>query len=319
MTQAAPLTAIDTAPIPPGGGAEWFTGAGGARLRAALFTPPGRPRGSVVLSTGRTEPIEKYFEVIGELLDRGFVVLANEWRGQGLSHRDLPDRLPGHIGRLRDWIDDFAALLTAFEARLPKPWIAMAHSMGGAITLAALARGQASRFAGAIFSAPMIGIRLGGIPRHVAVALALFNVLTGKGGAHTFAGPGQPMGAPFETNVLTHDRARYERMQAQLRANPELALGGITWGWLRNSLKLIGELARPSVRKALTLPVVICSAGEEALVDNAAQEALAASLPQGTFISIPGARHEILMETDPYRKAFWDAFDALAGKVAPAA
>ncbi|MFO0436916.1 MAG: alpha/beta hydrolase, partial [Phenylobacterium sp.] len=116
MTQPAPLTALPDAPIPPGGGAEWFEGDGGARLRAALFRPEGRPRGSVILSTGRTEAIEKYFEVVCDLQQRGFVVLVNEWRGQGLSHRDLPDRRKGHARGLEPFLADYRALLVAFEA-----------------------------------------------------------------------------------------------------------------------------------------------------------------------------------------------------------
>src|SRR5581483_11986932 len=98
MLEPAPLVETPLAKAPPGGGAWWFTGAGGARLRAALFEPPrgGRVRGAIVLSGGRTEPIEKYYELIGELLDRGFVVLAHDWRGQGLSQRELSDPLKGH-------------------------------------------------------------------------------------------------------------------------------------------------------------------------------------------------------------------------------
>jgi lysophospholipase len=34
-------------------------------------------------------------------------------------------------------------------------------------------------------------------------------------------------------------------------------------------------------------------------------------LPVCKLITIPGARHEILMERDQYRTLFWDAFDAL--------
>src|SRR6478735_8712131 len=101
MGDAAPLVSIPEAPVPDHGTAEWFSGADGATLRAALFRPAlilegGQPRGSVVVSPGRSEPIEKYFEVVQDLLDRGFVVLVHDWRGQGLSHRALPDRLKGH-------------------------------------------------------------------------------------------------------------------------------------------------------------------------------------------------------------------------------
>src|SRR3954471_17892616 len=142
MGNAAPLVSIAEAPVPDHGKAEWFSGADGATLRAALFSPSGPARGSVVVSPGRSEPIEKYFEVVQDLLDRGFVVLVHDWRGQGLSHRDLPDRLKGHAKGYKAFLDDYRRLLDAFEERMPKPWVAVGHSMGGCLTLLALATGE---------------------------------------------------------------------------------------------------------------------------------------------------------------------------------
>ena len=78
MSSPAPLVNTPAAPAPQGAVAEWFSGAGGAKLRAALFRPAGAARGAVVLSGGRTEPIEKYFETIEVLRGRGFVVLAHD-------------------------------------------------------------------------------------------------------------------------------------------------------------------------------------------------------------------------------------------------
>ena len=157
MGEPAPLYGTDAAPVPAGAAAEWFTGAGGARLRAALLAPSGPPRGSVIVSGGRTEPIEKYFEVAGELAARGFTVLMHDWRGQGASQRLLPEPLKGHATGYRDFLTDYAALIAAFEARLPKPWVALSHSMGGCLTALALAKGE-DRFAAAVLTAPMFGI-----------------------------------------------------------------------------------------------------------------------------------------------------------------
>ena len=147
MIEPAPLVAVPEDPLPLGGGAEWYTGADGAKLRAALFTPQGSQegggvRGSVILSPGRTEPIEKYFEVVGELLSRGFVVLVHDWRGQGLSVRAFADRMPGHARGWRPFLSDYSRMIAAFEARLPKPWIGVGHSMGGGLTALALAEAR---------------------------------------------------------------------------------------------------------------------------------------------------------------------------------
>src|SRR6185437_16245542 len=190
MDDDAPLIETAEARAPPGGAAAWYAGAGGAKLRAALFAPQRRPRGSIVLSGGRTEPIEKYYEFIGELLDRGFVVLAHDWRGQGLSQRDLPDPLKGHVRGYKTYLDDFRALLGAYSERLPKPWTAVAHSMGGCLTLLAMAHGE-TRFAGAILSAPMLGLRTP-FPLVFSQLLTGLNIMAGRGKLYTLGGAGKP-------------------------------------------------------------------------------------------------------------------------------
>ncbi len=313
MAETAPLFATEAAPVPEGAVAEWFTGAGGARLRAALFPAKGAVRGSVVLSGGRTEPIEKYFEVIGELTGRGFTVLAHDWRGQGLSQRLLPDRLRGHASGSADFVADFARLIAAFEARLPKPWLAMGHSMGGCLTALVLARGE-TRFAGAVLSAPMLGLYTTPVPPPLARLLAGTLTLIGVGGASTPGGDD----ASFETNILTHDPRRYARNVGQVAAYPDLALGPPTWSWLAFAFSAMGELRKgPGVPK-VQIPVTIVAAGEDRIVDNAGTRLVASRFPKGRYVEAPGAFHEVLQETDEIRAVFWREFDAVAGEVAPA-
>jgi len=312
LADAAPLIGTDLAPIPAGAAAEWFAGAGGARLRAGLFPATGAAKGSVVLSPGRTEPIEKYFEVVDELRARGFAVLVHDWRGQGLSHRLLADRLLGHANGSADFMADYQALLSTFADRLPKPWIALGHSMGGCLTLLALARGEA-RFSAAFLSAPMLGLQLGGIPGPVARAIAAGLKLIGLGGAPAVRTPAAPV--PFAANILTHDRARYERNEAQVAACPDLALGAPTWGWLDFALCATRELATGPGTARTAMPATILTAAEERLVDNAAARRVAARMSGARFVEIPGAYHELAQETDDVRAVFWREFDALAARL----
>jgi alpha-beta hydrolase superfamily lysophospholipase len=316
MAELAPLVTTPAAPVPPGGAAEWFKGAGGAQLRAALFAPQGRARGSIILSGGRTEPIEKYYEVIGDFLERGFVVLAHDWRGQGLSVRELADRHKGHARGYKPYLDDFQALLRTFDDRLPKPWVAVGHSMGGCLTLLAMAQGE-RRFAGAVLSAPMLGVNTGKVPARSARFAARMHTLLGRAGRYVQGQPGDPFADDFEANVLTHDRARFSRTCGLIAAEPQLALGAPTWGWLDFAFRATAYLAKPERLHAITVPVIIVQAEDDRLVDNAAQAAAARHLPQGKLIRAPGAYHEILMETDLMRNIFMRAFDALTGRVAP--
>lgn len=316
MLEPPNLLDIPEAPRPPGGEAEWVIGAGAAPLRAALFTPPGRARGTVVLSGGRTEPIEKYYETISDFMHRGFVVLAHDWRGQGLSARELPDRLKGHARGYKPFLEDFRRLLDAFEARAPRPWIAVGHSMGGCLTLLAMASGE-RRFAGAVLSAPMLGLKFGKVHPLAARALTRLSNTFGRAGRYTLGQPGKPFEETFEGNILTHDRERFDRHRAQIAANPELALGAPTWGWLDFALRATNILSRPDRLRSVIVPVDIVCAEDDSLVDNAAQAAAARNLPQGRLIIVPGAYHEILMESDAMRNIFLRVFDALIGKAAP--
>ncbi len=312
---AAPLVAIPEAPVPDKGTAEWFCGADGKRLRAACFFPGGEARGSVILSPGRTEPIEKYFETVQDLLDRGFAVTVHDWRGQGLSHRPLHDPMKGHAAGFAPYLEDYRHLLELVEARMPKPWIAMGHSMGGGLTLLALAHGEAEHFKAAILSAPMLGLQTGGRPKRAARALAWVMARAGRADDYVLGDPGKPFGEPFEANILTHDPARYARNNAQLEANGDLALGSPTWGWLDFAFSVSAWLKRDARVTRLGIPVVVLGAAEEKLVDNADQREIVARIPQGRWLEVPGSYHEILQETDAVRAVFWREFDALAASV----
>lgn len=315
MVGPAPLVSIPEAPAPEGQ-AETLLGHGDVPLRAALFPAPS-PRGSVVLSPGRTEPIEKYFEVVGELTGRGFCVLAHDWRGQGRSHRLLKDRLAGHAEGWRGFLGDYQRLLAAFEARLPRPWLALGHSMGGCLTLLALEEGV-GEFSGAVLSAPMLKLRPGR-PLWLSELIARALVLAGRGARPLPGVAYDPIEGLFEAERLTHDPVRHHRYKAQLRAGPDLALGHPTWGWLAFALQA-SRLARSSPRlRRVAVPVSIVGAELDRLVDTSASREVAAALPQGRYVEAPGAFHEVLMETDERRAVFWRAFDDLANEICPRA
>ena len=315
MDDAAPLISIPDAPAPPRAVAEWLTGAGGVKLRVAWFPSPGPARGTVALSPGRTEPIEKYFETVADLHRRGFQVLSHDWRGQGLSQRLLADPMKGHADGLEPFLEDFHRVLDHFRDRMTGPLVGLSHSMGAAIFLLAVARGEGP-FAGAILSAPMLAISTEPAPRAAARLISASMRMSGLGDSYAVKGQ-DPLSEAFSSNHLTHDEVRYERYKAQLRAWPELRLGGVTWGWLDFALRLETALAQPGLLEAIETPVRIVAAGEDALVLNAPMRQTAWRLAQGSYAEVPGARHEILMETDERRDQFWLQFDALTGEIMP--
>lgn len=316
----APLMGVPGATPPPGGEADWFRGAGGLRLRAAFWTPSvlqsRTPRGTVVISPGRTEPIEKYYELIGNLLARGFCVLAHDWRGQGLSARLLPDRLRGHARAVEEFLDDYARLMDAYADQAPKPWIMLGHSMGGVLNLLTLESGD-ERFAGALLSSPMMRIKTGKRSMwsvRLAVRWALRN---GKGGDYVLDEVDDPFDHSFDENALTSDRARYDLWHQQLYACPHLAIGGPTWGWLSFGLDAGERALKPRALKNVKVPVCVVQASDDALVWKQTARWAARRLGRGRYVEIEGARHEIIMEKDEYRAIFLREFDELADYLAP--
>src|SRR5581483_469654 len=133
----------------------------------------------------------------------------------------LPERLKGHAHGYVDFITDYAALIEAFEARLPRPWVAMGHSMGACLTALALAEGE-DRFAAAVLSAPMFGIFTP--PLQPALARTLAGAISGLGlgGALVAGAKLATPPAPFEDNLLTHDARRYARNVEQVIEHPDL-------------------------------------------------------------------------------------------------
>jgi lysophospholipase len=316
----APLMGVPGASSPPGGEGEWFRGAGGLRLRAAFWTPSAlvarKPRGTVVLSPGRTEPIEKYYEVIGNFLARGWCVLAHDWRGQGLSARLLPDRLKGHARAVEEFLDDYARLLDTWEARAPKPWVMVGHSMGGVFNLMTLEGGE-TRFSGAILSSPMLRIKTGKRSMWSVKLAVRWNLRHGKAGDYVLDDADDPFDHTFEKDALTSDESRYEQWRQQLYACPHLAVGGPTWGWLAFGLDVGERSLKPKALKSVRIPVAVVQSGEDDRVWKQTNKWAARRLGRGRYVEVPSAKHEIIMETDDKRAVFLEEFDSMAAYVSP--
>jgi lysophospholipase len=73
----APLYS-DVAEGPEGGKAYWVTARDGVRLRVAAWAKG--TKGTVLLMPGRTEYVEKYGRIAGDLAAEGFAMMAIDWR-----------------------------------------------------------------------------------------------------------------------------------------------------------------------------------------------------------------------------------------------
>ena len=298
-------------PVPPHGEVFDFAGADGARLRAAIFRAE-PARGSIVLMAGRSEFIEKYFEVVGELTARGFSVATMDWRGQGLSSRLLPISVKGHITDFGAYCADLRLFTEEVAAkRLGGPLALLTHSMGGAPALQLLADGYCA-YRAAVLCAPMT--RLFADPVKRAFARAMASAACAVGASRQSILGVKEHSLQFEGNVLTSDRARHARFRELQAAAPSAIIREPTYGWLKAASDAMDDLHRPERFAGLKTPTLIVSAENDHLVDSADHAALAARSPLLERIVIRGALHEIMMEADQYRAAWWSAVDAFLAK-----
>ncbi|WP_341990438.1 alpha/beta hydrolase [Azorhizobium sp. AG788] len=297
-------------PVPEGAVSGFVTTTDGVKIRFARWRPAVGGRGTVTLLPGRAEFIEKYFEVVRDLLDRGFAVAILDWRGQGGSQRLLRNARKGHVRRFSDYQLD----LEAFGRQVllpdcPAPHFALAHSMAGAILLHGILDGR-RWFDRVVLCAPMLEI---GLVRQRRLARAAATTLSTAGFARAFLPGGGPTAVtelPFEGNLVTSDPERYARTAQITAAVPELGLGAPTIGWVHQAYLAMDHLRAPDILRQIRQPLLMIAAGNERVVCNVAIEHMASRLIAGAYVTVPAGRHELLMERDIFRAQFWAAFDA---------
>ena len=283
----------------------------GVTLRYARWrTTARKTRGTVCIIQGRSEFIEKYFETIIELRRRGFAVVAFDLRGQGGSQRLLPDRRKGHVDSFEEYVTDIDTIIqSVMLPSMPKPWFALAHSMGSAALLLALDNGE-NRFERAVMLAPLTG--LAGV-KHPAFASATVTAMDFFAlGTRYVPGGGATSTStkPFAGNRLTSDPIRYSRVSDMIDAAPQLALGDPTIRWSLAMFSLFQRFQARDFGRHINVPSLMILPGNDPLCSTPAAEALATRLRACQTIIIPGSRHEILTERDVYRQQFFAAFDA---------
>lgn len=308
----------------------FFAASDGVKLRYAHWQTVDLPRKGVLLFlNGRTEFIEKYVESYADLVRGGLDLWTLDWRGQGLSARALTDSHKGHIDDYQTYLNDLDRFvrevtdLTATEG----PVFLLAHSMGGHIGLRFL-HDHPGLFERAVLLAPMIDIPVHRLPirwlNRTIKQLGFgesYALGTGRF-EQIFNNPGDPGDNGTAEDYLTllakyeglsQDPARRAILEAMVRTNPALALGGPTSGWLDATFQSILVTMAPGYAENIETPTLFLGGSRDRIVANLAIEAVAARLPEGTFRLLADGAHELLLENDDLRQAVFQAFSDWTG------
>ena len=304
------LVSIPANPVPEDVVSGMIKTPDGAELRFARWAPPAGRKGTVCVFTGRAEQIEKYFETVRDLRDRGFAVAMIDWRGQGHSSRRLRDPRKGYVRDFADYeIDVETFVQQVVLPDCPPPFFALAHSMGGAVMLR-IAHAGKRWFDRMVLSAPMIdlpGHRTGLAARTLLRVLRL----TGQGGRYVPGGSDALTGSEsFVNNPFTSDPVRYARNAAILEEDPTLGIGSPTVAWADTAFAAMRGFRASDYPSQIRQPILMLAASNDSIVSTSAIEEFAYHLRAGSHLVIAGSKHEILQEQDRYRAQFWAAFDA---------
>src|SRR6201996_7704140 len=304
------LVSIPANPVPENAVSGTIKTSDGAELRFARWAPPANRKGTVCVFAGRGEQIEKYFETVRDLRDRGFAVAMVDWRGQGHSSRRLRDPRKGYVRTFSDFeIDAETFVQQVMLPDWPPPYFALAHSMGGAVMLR-IARAGKRWFDRMVLTAPMIDLpgHRTGLP---ATLLLRILRLAGQGGHYVPGGSDRLVGADnFVNNPLTSDPVRYARNAAILEEDPTLGIAAPTVAWADTAFTAMRGFRAANYPLEIPQPILMLAASNDQVVSTPAIEEFAYHLRAGSHLVIAGAKHEILQEQDRYRSQFWAAFDA---------
>ena len=285
---------------------DCFTARDGVRIRYATARSfRTDPVALVVLLNGRAEFIEKYAGIITEFQKKGFDVATLDWRGQGLSDRELANRHKGYVKDFDSYISDLRML---FERNLNPdhlPVFFVAHSMGGHIALRFI-KEHPGVVQKAVLLSPMIDIVTGPFPKPIARLIAKAACRNGFAERYVLGGKDYvPRNIRYEDNLFTHDREKFWIHHNAVERNPDLALGDVTWGWLDAAFRSIDLLMDPAYAAGVDAPVLLVGALEDRVVDVKAQRRFADLAPDCSFVPVKQGYHELLFEKKEIRETVW--------------
>jgi len=264
-----------------------YTSADGTRIAAYRWDPAGRPRAAVQLTHGMGEHAQRYDHVARALNEAGFVVYGQDHRGHG-ANAD-----PGGLGDLGKggWpglVDDIGLLSAVIRAEHPGlPLILLGHSMGS-FAVQQYILDHSDEIDGVVLTGTAaIDLLEGALDLDQPIDLSLFNA------------PFQP--ARTDYDWLSRDEATVDAYVADPRCG-----FGIDTDSARAMFAGARRGADPAqvarIRSSLPVYIAVGEAdpvnGGLALLTPLTERYEAAGLTDVTVRTYPGARHEILNETN---------------------
>ena len=224
-------------------------------------------KGSIVISHGFTECLEKFTELIYYFTEMGYSVYGLEHRGHGRSSNlNLKEKSQIHIDSFDYYIEDLKIFMDEIVQKKGNSVFLFAHSMGGAIGTLFLEKYQ-EYFEKAVLSSPMMEINTGSYSENMAYLISKFFIAIGKGKNYIF-GQGPFNGEYNLEESATSNKYRYSRHLNVLRENEVLQRSGGSFRWINEAIKATRKLKKEENIKKIQISILLFQSGKDTFVND---------------------------------------------------
>ncbi|MBC7427453.1 MAG: alpha/beta fold hydrolase [Bacteriovorax sp.] len=283
-----------------------FSGTNKTPIHYATYTTNPASTRCLVILPGRTEPIEKYAEVV-ENLDTGklagqFTYFLMDHRGQGSSGRMLSDfdnYQKGYVDHFENYANDIKIFMdTVVAQKNCSHKLLLAHSLGAGISIDFLQR-YPEYFDRAALTSPMLKILTAPYSYTVARSIVLASMAAGRGKKFAVGQKGFNPTRDFENNDFTTSPVRYEMAMSMFDMFPKAKLGGVTNRWLNEVMSATHNI-RKNYRD-IKIPLLVFNAGNELYSEPSEMARFCDEAPYCVRTFLPTSKHEVLMDRDANR------------------
>jgi lysophospholipase len=289
--------------LPPNADIGWMTANDGVPIRY-LQAKAVAPRGTIVFVNGRTDFLEKYNETYRDFLAAGWSVAAPEWRGQGLSGRELDNSNKGYVRSYHHYVADLRRFISeVLRSGFSPPFVLIGYSMGGLAAALYLVETGGEAFISAILVAPLLRARTDGAPNWAARSMARWMTTINLGNGYC-VGRGDfnfDDGEQVWPKLVTSPERFYE-VREYIRRQPQLALGGPTWRWLDATFDAIKRVSEPAAFAKVVADLHFIVAENDQLLFNSATRQVADNAGGHSYVEIAGAQHDLFIEQTDIRE-----------------
>lgn len=258
----------------------------------------------MVILPGRSEPLEKYAEVVHTMNNGAtantYKFFLMDHRGQGTSSRmsgvqsdmGYVDEFENYVLDLKNFMDTVVIPSGCSQKYL------LAHSLGAGIAVNFMQE-YPQYFDKAALTSPMLKIMTAPYSYKVARTIVLASMAAGRGKKFAIGQKGFTGVRDFEANTFTTSKVRYDMAMNMFDMNPKARLGGVSNRWLNEVMK-----ATKDIRKnysELRIPLRVFHAGMESYSEKSEMIRLCDEAAYCKRTYLENSKHEVLMDSDANR------------------